>query len=115
LRRAVTSHTGAIQSAFSNTCCQKPPTLRRCTIIFGVAYCELGRYQDAIDEYKQAIRIKPDYAEVYDNLGDVYGKLGRWQEAIESYKQAVRIKRIYPVHTIILAMLTTALAAIKMR
>jgi tetratricopeptide (TPR) repeat protein len=58
----------------------------------GVAYCELDRYQDAIDEYKQAVRIKPDYAEVYDNLGDVYGKLGRQQEAIESYKQAIRIK-----------------------
>ncbi len=27
----------------------------------GAAYGKLGRYQDAIESYKQAIKIKPDY------------------------------------------------------
>ena len=58
----------------------------------GVAYIDLGRYQEAIEDLSQAIRISPAYAEAHYNRGVAYGKLGRWQEAIESYKQAVRIK-----------------------
>ncbi len=64
----------------------------------GNAYFRLGRYQDAEETYKQAIRIKPDYVDahynhiVYNNLGVTYDKLGRYQDAVETYKQAIRIK-----------------------
>ena len=58
----------------------------------GIAYGSLGRYQDEIEAYKQALRIEPDYAEVQSNLGVVYGSLGRYQDAIESFKQAIRIE-----------------------
>ncbi|MGA2071311.1 MAG: tetratricopeptide repeat protein, partial [Sedimentisphaerales bacterium] len=61
----------------------------------GVAYGELGRYQEAIEALKQAIRIKPDLAEAHYNLGNAYNSLGRYQDAIESYKQAIRIKPDY--------------------
>ena len=61
----------------------------------GVAYGKLGRWQDAVEAYKQAIRIKPDFAEAHCNLGVAYGELGRSQDAIESYKQAIRIKPDY--------------------
>ena len=58
----------------------------------GVTYDKLGRHQEAMESYKQAIRIKPDYADAHFNLGNAYGKHGRYQDAIESYKQAIRIK-----------------------
>jgi tetratricopeptide (TPR) repeat protein len=61
----------------------------------GVAYGGLGRYQDAIDAYKQAIRIDPDYPEAHLNLGVAYCKLGRMQEAIEDFKEAIRGKPNY--------------------
>jgi len=35
----------------------------------------LGRWPDAIEHYRQAIRLKPDFAEALDNLGMVYTKL----------------------------------------
>jgi tetratricopeptide (TPR) repeat protein len=35
----------------------------------GVTYNGLGKYQKAIDAYKEAIKIKPDYHEAYDNMG----------------------------------------------
>jgi len=58
----------------------------------GVTCYQLGRYQDAVEAYKQAIRIQPDFAEAHYNLGAAYGKLGRGQDEIEAYKQAIRIK-----------------------
>jgi tetratricopeptide (TPR) repeat protein len=51
--------------------------------------------QDDIEAYKQVIRITPDDAKAYYNLGGAYGNLGRWQDAIEAYKQAIRIKPDY--------------------
>jgi tetratricopeptide (TPR) repeat protein len=61
----------------------------------GASYGELGRWQEAIDEYKQAIRIKPDYADAHNNLGAVYSKLGRYQDAIEAFSHAIKIKTDY--------------------
>jgi tetratricopeptide (TPR) repeat protein len=61
----------------------------------GVAYDSLGRYQDAMEPCKQAIKIKPDYAMAHYNLGLSYSRVGRWQDAVEPYKQAIRIKPNY--------------------
>jgi len=61
----------------------------------GVAYANLGCWQDEIEAYKQTIRIQPDYADAHFNLGVAYANLGRWQDAAEAYKQAVRIKPDY--------------------
>ena len=36
----------------------------------GIAYNNRGQYQRAIEEYNEAIRLKPDLAEVYSNRGD---------------------------------------------
>ncbi len=60
----------------------------------GIAYGELGRWQDEIEAYKQAIkiRIKPEDVKAYYNLGNAYAKLGRYHDAIEALKQAIRIK-----------------------
>lgn len=71
---------------------EKNPRFAEAWFYIGYCYVELGRYQDAIDDYKQAIRIKPDYANAHYNLGVTYGKLERWQGAIESFKQAIIIK-----------------------
>ena len=45
-----------------------------------------------MEAYKQAIRIKPDYAEAHSNLGLVYVRLNMYREAIKACKQAIRIK-----------------------
>lgn len=58
----------------------------------GVAYGDAGMYKEAIDAYKQAIRIKPDDAKAHNNLGVAYAESGMYKEAIEAYKQAIRIK-----------------------
>jgi tetratricopeptide (TPR) repeat protein len=41
-------------------------------------------YQEAIDAYKEAIKIKPDYHKAYCNMGVAYGELKKPQEAIDA-------------------------------
>jgi tetratricopeptide (TPR) repeat protein len=62
----------------------------------GNNYIESGKYQEAIEEYKQAIKIEPDFAEAHNNLGLAYDKSGKYQEAIEEYKQAIKVKPNFP-------------------
>jgi len=47
----------------------------------------LGRYEDEINCYEEAIRIKPDYAEPWNNKGSALHNLGRYEEAIRSFEQ----------------------------
>ena len=61
----------------------------------GISYGEQGMYKEAIEAYKQSIRISPDYAATHYNLGLNYGKLGMYKEAIEASKQAIRINPDY--------------------
>lgn len=58
----------------------------------GLISQESKHYRSAIEAYKMAIKIKPDYLDAYVNLGQVYYKLGRYSEAADFYKKAVKIK-----------------------
>jgi tetratricopeptide (TPR) repeat protein len=51
--------------------------------------------QGAMAEYRAVIRIRPDYAEAYNDLGILLVRTGRVQEAIAEYQQALRIKPDY--------------------
>jgi len=57
----------------------------------GVAYLGLKRYNDAIEAYRQALRINPRYVKAWNSLGGAYYDLKRYDDAIDAYRQAVRI------------------------
>ena len=61
----------------------------------GVAYINLNRYNDAIEAYRQALRINPEDADAWNNLGIAYRHLNRYNDAIEAYRQALRINPEY--------------------
>ena len=63
--------------------------------IQGACHAALQRYDAAIDSYKQAIKIKPDYAEAYSNMGNALKDKGELDAAIDNYKQAIKIKPDY--------------------
>jgi tetratricopeptide (TPR) repeat protein len=57
----------------------------------GTVLRRTGRVQEAIEQYEQALRIRPDYAEAHANLGNALQRVGRVQDAIGHYERAVQI------------------------
>ena len=45
----------------------------------------LGKVQEAIGHFEEALRVRPDNAEVHDNLGATLGQAGKVQETIEQF------------------------------
>jgi len=48
--------------------------------------------EEAIDYYKEAIRIRPDYAKAHNNLRNALFQKGEMKEAIDHYKEALKLK-----------------------
>ena len=48
-----------------------------------------------IEYLNQAIRVKPDFVEAYNNRGAAYKDIGQYQRAIEDFNQAIRLKPDY--------------------
>jgi tetratricopeptide (TPR) repeat protein len=51
----------------------------------------------AIAEYREAIRLKPDYAEAHNNLGNALAGKGQLDKAIAEFREAIRLKPDYPL------------------
>ena len=64
--------------------------------IFAEINFRFGRFPRAIDLYKRAIELKPDYAEAYNNMGAVYKEVGNLTRALELFKRATELKLDYP-------------------
>ena len=62
----------------------------------GITLFEAGKVQEAIQQYEQAIRLKPDFASAYNNLGSSLQQAGKSKEAIAPYEQALRIQTRFP-------------------
>src|SRR5712691_12379642 len=56
----------------------------------------LGRTQEAVTQYQEALAINPDYAEAQYNLGNAFRELGQFAEAVTSYEEAIAKKPEYP-------------------
>ena len=61
----------------------------------GNALIDKGRTSEAIEEYRQALRINRDYAEAYNNLGGALLLIGRTSEAIDQFEEALLINPDY--------------------
>ena len=53
--------------------------------IIGALIKEQGKLEDAINAYKKAISLKPDYADANNNMGNTLQDQGKPDEAIEAY------------------------------
>jgi len=57
----------------------------------GFVLTNLGRNEEALEAYKQAIIVDSKEAAPYNGLGNVLSDLGRNEEALEAYKQAISV------------------------
>lgn len=53
---------------------------------------EQGKYSDALDAYREAVRIDPSWGTAHCGMANTLRMLGRSDEAIEFYKTAVRLE-----------------------
>ena len=72
-------------------CVRKSSNKARPYFSLGVAYQGRGLVDEAINRYKKALALRPNYATAHHNLGKAYGELGRFKEEFEQYQEAIRI------------------------
>jgi tetratricopeptide (TPR) repeat protein len=62
----------------------------------GTAYQLIGRYQQALADFQDAIRLKPNDPNAYYNRGKVYRDLGRYDDAIADYNTLIFLTPNFP-------------------
>jgi tetratricopeptide (TPR) repeat protein len=62
----------------------------------GLAYDNIGLFDEAIEELQAALHLYPDYVEVHNNLGVTYDKMGMHEEAETELQEAIRMNPEYP-------------------
>jgi tetratricopeptide (TPR) repeat protein len=58
----------------------------------GVAYKLKGQYDQALQDYEQAMRLNPNNANAYNNRGIIYRIKGEYDRAIADYDEAIWLK-----------------------
>ncbi len=59
---------------------------------------EHGKYEEAVEYYRLAIELKPDYCHAYNNLGVVLCLMGQYEESEAAYRQALEIENYFNPH-----------------
>jgi tetratricopeptide (TPR) repeat protein len=61
----------------------------------GFAYACKGEHDQAIRNYRTAIKLKPDFAEAYHGIGVAYNELREYHHAIRKFDKAIKMKPEY--------------------
>jgi tetratricopeptide (TPR) repeat protein len=64
-------------------------------IELGSAFMAQGKPDEAIRQYQQALRLKPEHPLVHYNLGNAFLAQGQTDEAIRQFQEALRLKPDY--------------------
>jgi len=58
----------------------------------GLLLSKKGFWKEALEAYKESLRLNPDNAQTYLNLGFVYYELGYDREAQEAFERASKLQ-----------------------
>jgi Flp pilus assembly protein TadD len=58
---------------------------------YASALFDAGHYQEAVREFREAIRLKPDYSAAIRDLGRALEKIGAFDEAAQVYREGIPI------------------------
>lgn len=71
------------------------PDLPEAHYALGIAYEKDLQHGLAADEYRQAIRLRPDYRAPRNALGELYGSTSRYDEALSLFEQSLELARAF--------------------
>jgi protein O-mannosyl-transferase len=57
-----------------------------------LAWFRAGKYKECIGAARAALRIRPDSAEAWNNIGAAYNAMSQWDEGIAAAQEAIRLK-----------------------
>ena len=61
----------------------------------GIAHCEAGQYDQALKEFNQALKLKPNDAALYDLRGVALRGKGQDDQALQDFNQALQLDPKY--------------------
>ncbi len=61
----------------------------------GNLYMEFGMYDEAIEEYRKALKLAPDFPDVHTKMGMALRSIGRYEDAIVHFQTAKQINPRY--------------------
>ena len=74
-----------------NEVAQKRPDNARAHVNIGALLEQVGRMEEAIEEFRIALVMEPDYADAHYNLGVALARLDRFEEAEQAFRDAIRL------------------------
>jgi tetratricopeptide (TPR) repeat protein len=58
----------------------------------GLQMLDAGKYEKAVDAFREVVRLEPDDASAWDDLGLAYGGLRQYDQAIHAYQEVIRLQ-----------------------
>ena len=71
------------------------PKLSQAHICLGIAYTNTGRYDDAIQQFQQALERESANDDAVRGLGLAFEKTGRFAEAESTFREAIKLRPLY--------------------
>jgi tetratricopeptide (TPR) repeat protein len=72
-----------------NDCTKKSPKNPRPFNNLGVALADRGYYKEAVEQYRKALKINPDYADAHANMAYNLARQGMMDEAADHFKTGI--------------------------
>jgi Flp pilus assembly protein TadD len=83
------------------------PDHHRPRLLLGEALHDAGRRDEAITQFRTAVRLRPDEAIGYVKLGQSLAEIGQLEDARAQFRQALRLEPANPAALHALSVLTT--------
>lgn len=65
--------------------------------MIGLSYRQLGKYEEAIKEFKKVLEIAPNQVDTLNELGLCYANTGSYEMALEKFSTAIDLKEDYEI------------------